>query len=234
MEGLSNTEIVTSEGAILSHLADLALSHRPVKISPAEPSSSWMIDSQIEEIQPHSNSLYLHKPEAKSWSHLNSCRDDLEVSCYTPHGVIRFRSNYLPSSVPRLESSLRFELPQALVKDQRRAHTRVKVGHLDSSVILHIKKDLQYQGVCLDLSVAGALICLPRHKRGIDLGEIVDRCTIVVNDLIEINQSVRICSIGTKRGKLLIGTQFTDMSEHATNSLRTALDQFECHLSNSE
>ena len=44
MEGLYNSQEVTGEGAILSHLTELADSHSPVRISPSQANSSWMID----------------------------------------------------------------------------------------------------------------------------------------------------------------------------------------------
>lgn len=232
MEGLYNSQEVTGEGAILSHLTELADSHSPVRISPSQANSSWMIDSLIQEIKPQNGSLYLHKPEAKSWSHLNSYKEALEVSCCTPSGVIRFHSNYMPSSVPRLESSLRFQLPSKLIKSQRRAHVRVKVGHLDSNISLRINKQVALTGVCLDLSVAGALLCLPRGQRGVDLGEVIERCTISITDIVTIRQPVKVCSIGTKHSNLLVGVQFLKMSDQGGDVLGKTLNHIECQFSN--
>jgi len=232
MEGLYTAHEVTSEGAILSHLTELADSHSPVRISPSQANSSWEIDSLIRDIEPQNDSLYLHKPDPKSWSHLSSCKEPLEVSCCTPSGVIRFHSNYLPSSVPRLESSLRFQLPNKLFKSQRRAHARVKVGHLESAVSLQIQKSLMLTGMCLDLSVAGALVCLPRGKRGIDLGEQIEQCTICITDLVTIRQPVKVCSMGTKRGNLMVGLQFLKMSSEGADVLRKTLNHIECQFSN--
>lgn len=233
MEGFSNTEVVTNQGVILNHLSDLAHSHSPVKITPSQASSSWMIDSAISGIQPGANSLLLHKPDARASKYLDNCKEELEVSCYTPHGVIRFNSNYVPSALPRLESTIRFQMPEKLVKAQRRAHTRVKVSHLENSILLHVRKELQLTGVCLDLSVAGALICLHRNKRGVDLGETIDRCEIKIDQLVTINQAVKICSIGSKRGKLLVGIQFQKMSETGAETLGNLLNYIECQNSNS-
>ncbi|MCG8416052.1 MAG: PilZ domain-containing protein [Pseudomonadales bacterium] len=232
MEGLSSSQVVTNEGAILSHLSALATTHSPVRISPAQPGSSWKIDSLIQDVQPQSNSLLLHKPEARAWSHLKDCQEELEVSCVTPNGVIEFTSSYLPSAMPRLESTLRFELPEKLVKSQRRAYHRVKVGHLESKVILQIQKHLQLTGACLDLSVAGALICIPRGKRGVDLGESIDHCVINIKDLVTVRQPVKVCSIGSKRGKLLVGVQFLDISSEGADMLRKTLNRIECQINN--
>ena len=232
MEGLYNSQEVTSEGAILSHLTELAHSHSPVRISPSQSHASWMIDSAIQDIQPQNGSLYLHKPDPKSWSHLSGCKDELEVSCCTPSGVISFNSSYLPSSVPRLESALRFQLPDKLVKSQRRAHSRVKVGHLESVVSLNIRKAVTLSGVCLDMSVAGALLCLPRSKRGVDLGEKIEQCTICITDMVTVRQPVKVCSIGTKRGNLLVGVQFLNISAEGADVLGKTLNHIECQFSN--
>ncbi len=232
MESRIHKEIVTNEGVILSHLSELATDHRPVKISANDSHSSWTVDSAIQDIEPQSNSLYLHKPDSKFCEQLSSCMNELEFSCFTPGGVIRFQSNYLPSAIPRLESSLRFQVPEKIIKDQRRAHNRIKVGQLETAVSLRIRKGLALEGECLDLSVAGALICLPRGNRGVDLGETIDHCSIEIRNLLTINQPVRICSIGTRRGILLVGVQFLKMTEESILSLRNTLDMLESQLSN--
>lgn len=232
MENRSFSEVVTNEGAILNQLSEIATDHHPVKISATAANADWQVDSAIQNVEPQSNSLLLHKPDSRFCEQLSSCMSELEFSCYTPTGVIRFQSNYIPSTIPRLESSLRFQVPEKLIKDQRRAHNRIKVGHLTNSIELHIKKDLVLQGECLDLSVAGALFCLPRGQRGVDLGEIIDHCMIEIQDLITISQPVRICSIGSKRGILLIGVQFLEMTEQSILALRNTLDMLESQLSN--
>ena len=234
MEGREHKEIVTCEDAILSQLTEIASSHRPVKISTSDTESQLRhsVDSTIELVEPQNNSLLLHKPGKNFCELLTDGNDELELSCYTPGGVISFQSNYLPSSRPRLESALRVQVPEQLIREQRRAHNRVKIGHLDNVASLHIKKDLKLEGECLDISEAGALICLPRDKRGVDLGEMIDRCDIEIRNLISINQPVRICSMGVKQGILLIGVQFMRMTEQGILSLRNTLGQVESQFSN--
>lgn len=234
MEGRECREIVTCEDAILSQLSEIASSHRPVKISANDSRSSSLLsaESAIELIEPQNNSILLHKPAMQFCEHLSDSNDKVELSCFTPNGIIRFKSNYMPSSQPWLESALRVQVPDKLVRDQRRAHKRVKVGHLENEACLHIKNDLVLDGECLDMSEAGALICLPRDRRGVDLGELIDRCDIEIRNLITINQPVRICSMGVKEGILLIGVQFMRMTEQGVLTLRNTLAQIESQFSN--
>ncbi len=227
MPALPSEEIVTSEVVILDCLHQISDNNTPLSLMLRDSDSNDLYQSKIQSLSLKKRQVVLKQVLPSDWRDKITPVTKLEIKSTMNMGNIRFYG--LLSSLDDSENNpyCKLTLPKKIFRMQLRDYYRVSLAKIRSSVILKNSDNSVFQGSCRDISMSGAMIRLPKFSTEVEVGQLIDECTISIDGILELEFKGKVRSLHRKDSDTLAGIQFLDLSRSQLKPISSALNKIE-------
>lgn len=220
-------EVVRNEVVILDCLKQISENNTPLSLTIRNDESGNIFHSRIQSINKKKRQLVLKQVLPSDWREKITPKCKLEIKSYMNMGNIRFYG--LLSALEKTENSpyCKLTLPRKVFRIQRRDYYRVSLAKIPSSVTLKLHDETILTGSCRDISMSGAKIALPLRSSAIEVGQILDECTISIDGILQLKFKGKVLTVTQEESNILVGIQFLDLSPAQLKPISSALNKIE-------
>ena len=224
---MATEEIISNRDIIIDCLQAVVQHHGPVYLSPFEDAESGVFESRIQSVQSDPDHLILHQVLPAHWRDVIAPQTKLEIRSCMNLGNIRFAGYLQPLDDSDNNPYCRLSLPSKIYRKQLRDYFRVSLLKIDTTASLRLTDGSELVGKCKDFSMAGAQFVLPTTASSLAPGQTIAHCTLVIDDMLDIGFSGKICSLQYTDKEILAGIQFLDLSPSQAKPISVALNKIE-------
>jgi len=227
MPALPSEEIVTSEVAILDCLRQISDNNTPLSLMLRDAENNDIYQSKIQSLSIKKRQIVLKQILPSDWRESITPTTKLEIKSCMNMGNIRFYGLLSPLDESENNPYCKLTLPKKIFRIQLRDCYRVSLAKIRSSVILKNIDNSVFQGSCRDISMSGAMIRLPKFSTEVEVGQLIDECTISIDGILELEFKGKVRSLHRKDSDTLAGIQFLGLSRSQLKPIRSALNKIE-------
>lgn len=228
MEESELITIVTAESAILRYMNGLSEQKIPLIISPTETETPRKYRSSILRVEAENSQLVLHQLLPGDWQEHIEPMKDIEITCRMENGTIKFQGLLSPIDAADNGMYCRLPFPKQLSKKQLRACFRVSLARYHSEASIELEDGTEITGTCKNISVAGALVCLPTVNGQIKKGQLFQHCRLLIADALDICCRARVCHLNNVgKNNMLVGLKLLELDVSQRIEIRSAMNTLE-------
>lgn len=224
---MSSEEIITSEATILECLNEVTRSGRVVYLTRHDNAPGRVYESRLQSLQPKDHYIILHQVLPGDWREAITPETKLEIRSCMSLGHVKFAGYLSPLDDSGNNPYCRLSFPSKIYRKQQRSFFRVSLATTDACASLQLDDERVVHGKCKDFSIAGALFVLPLRTTGIEVGQVIAQCGLVIEDMLDLQCRGKICSLQTTEKEILAGIQFLDLTAAQSKPINAALHKIE-------